>query len=128
MIEEIAGMLASKVGLSAEQAKTIIPLVLKTLLQKADPSKASGMLSMLPSGLTNMFTGEEKKEFTTSQSAASDDEIVNMIDTKAGINDKAKSQRAFSESMNILEGKLGKDALLGNVTDQIKKVDLNPFG
>ncbi len=128
MIEEIAGMLASKVGLSSEQAKIIVPLVLKTILQKADPSKASGMLSMLPAGLTDMFTGEEKKEFTTTKKIASDDEIVSMIDSKAGINDKAKSQKAYSETMGLLEGKLGKDVLLGNVTDQLKKVDLNPFG
>ncbi|MGH7909849.1 MAG: hypothetical protein ACRENW_08390 [Thermodesulfobacteriota bacterium] len=128
MIDDIAGMLASKIGLTADQAKAIMPLVMKTLLQKADPTKASGMLSALPSGLTNIFSNDEKKEFTTTQRDVSDEEIVNEIDAKAGINDKAKSRQAYQESMNILEGKFGKDALLGNVTEKIKNVDLNPFG
>ncbi len=128
MIEEIAGMLASKIGISPEQAKSIVPIVMKTILQKADPRKASGMLSALPTGLTNIFSGDEKKDFTTNQTAVSDDEIVDQIDAKAGINDKAKSQKAYTETMGILEGKLGKDMLLGNLTDKLKKVDLNPFG
>lgn len=128
MIEEIAGMLASKIGLSAEQAKAIVPLVMKMILQKADPSKASGMLSALPSGLTSMFSSEEKTEFTTTQKSVTEDEMVDVIDAKAGINDKTKSRQAYLESMNILEGKLGKEALLGGVTDKIKGADINPFG
>ena len=128
MIDDIAATLASKIGLTADQAKVIVPLVMKTLLQKADPRKASGMLSALPSGLTGIFSNDEKKEFTTTQKQVSDEEIVNEIDAKAGINDKAKSRQAYQESMNILEGKFGKDALLGNITEKVKNVDLNPFG
>lgn len=128
MIDDIAATLASKIGLTADQAKVIVPLVMKTFLQKADPRKASGMLSSLPSGLTNIFSNEEKKEFTTTQKDLSDDEIVSEIDAKAGINDKAKSRQAYQESKNILEGKFGKDALLGGVTEKLKGVDLNPFG
>jgi hypothetical protein len=127
MIDDIASMLASKIGVSQEQAKMIVPLVMKTILQKADPRKASGILSALPSGLTEMFSGDEKKEFTTTQTAVSDDEAVNLIDSKVGINDKAKSQQAYSETMNILEGKFGKDMFLGNIADKVKKIDLNPF-
>jgi hypothetical protein len=126
MIEEIASMLASKIGISQEQAKMIVPLVMKTILQKADPRKASGMLSALPSGLTDMFSGDEKKEFTTTQSNVSDDDAVNLIDSKTGINDKAKSQQAYSETMNLLEGKFGKD-MFGSIADKAKKIDLNPF-
>ena len=127
MIDDIAAMIASKVGLSAEQAKAIVPVVMKAILQKANPSKATGLLSTLPSGLTSMFSGEEKKEFTTTQKDVSEDEIINEIDAKAGINDKAKSRQAYNESMNMLGNKFGKDALLGGVTDKLKGVDLNPF-
>ena len=128
MIEEIAGMLATKIGLSAEQAKAIVPLVMKMILQNADPSKASGMLSALPSSLTSMLSSEEKTEFTTTQKSVTEAEMVDVIDAKAGINDKTKSRQAYLESMNILEGKFGKEALLGSVTDKIKGADLNPFG
>jgi hypothetical protein len=41
MEEQLANQLAQRVGISPEQAGTIITLVSKTLLQKAEPNKAS---------------------------------------------------------------------------------------
>jgi hypothetical protein len=53
MEEQLANQLAQRVGISQEQARTVITLVSKTLLQKAEPSKASGLLSKLPSSITS---------------------------------------------------------------------------
>jgi len=61
MEEQLANQLAQRVGISPEQAGTVITLVSKTLLQKAEPKKASGLLSKLPSSITSIFSDDEKQ-------------------------------------------------------------------
>jgi hypothetical protein len=42
---ELADQLAQRVGITPEQANTAITIVSRTLLQKAEPNKASSLLS-----------------------------------------------------------------------------------
>ncbi|AIF85280.1 hypothetical protein NTE_03251 [Candidatus Nitrososphaera evergladensis SR1] len=125
--QDLANQLAQRVGITPEQASTAINLLSKTLLQKADPNKASSLLSKLPSSITSMFSDSEKQQFTTTQQSLSGEEVVNKIKTDAGINDQKKAQQTTEEAVKLLQEKTGEGDLLDNVMGRFKKIDLNPF-
>ena len=126
-MEELFNQLAQRVGIDPEQAKTILANVSRSLLQKADPNKASELLSKLPSGLTSMFSDDEKEQFTKTQESIDNQEIVKNIDREAGINDKTKSLQAAEEAIRLLQEKTGVEGLMDNIMGRFKKIDLNPF-
>ncbi len=126
-MEEIINQLAQRVGISPEQAQTVMATVSKTLLQKAEPGKAQGLLSKLPSGLTSMFSDNDKQQFTTTKQDINNEEVVQQIDRDAGINDRKKSQKAVEESVKLVQEKTGEEGLLDNVMGKFKNIDLNPF-
>jgi uncharacterized protein (DUF2267 family) len=124
-MEEIVNQLAQRVGISPEQAQTVITTVSRTLLQKSEPGKAQGLLSKLPSGISGMFSDNDKQQFTTTRQDVSNNDLVQQIDREAGINDKKKSRQAAEESVRLLQDKTGEGGLLDNVMGGFK--DLNPF-
>jgi uncharacterized protein (DUF2267 family) len=126
-MEELADQLSQKVQIGLDQARTVINQVSKTILRKANPNKASELLSKLPSSITNLFSLEEKKQFTTTQEDISNEEVVRNIDLETGINNKAKSQKATEEAVRLLQEKTDEPGLLDNIMGKFKNVDLNPF-
>lgn len=123
----MVSQLAQRVGITPEQANTAINLVSKTLLQKAEPNKASSLLSKLPSSITSFFSDDEKQQFTTSQQSVSNDEVIRKLNTEAGIKDPRKAQQATEEAVKLLQEKTGENDLLDNVMGRFKNIDLNPF-
>lgn len=65
--QDLANELSQRVGISQEQASIVLKIVSKSLLQKAEPNKASSLLSKLPSGITGLFSDNEKQGFTSQQ-------------------------------------------------------------
>jgi len=130
MMDMIVTMIAQKIGISPEMAKMAIPLISKFVLQKSTPDQATGLLSALPTDITGMFSDDEKKDFKMTQQDLSEDEMVNMIDSKCGINDKGKSKQLISEVMNALQQNSGqqKGDLFGSMLGKAGKSDFNPFG
>jgi uncharacterized protein (DUF2267 family) len=126
-MEELADQLSQKVQIGLDQARTVLNQVSKTILRKANPNKASELLSKLPSSITNLFSLEEKKQFTTTQEDISNEEVVRNIDRETGINNKAKSQKATEEAVRLLQEKTHDPGLLDNIMGKFKNVDLNPF-
>ena len=126
-MEELADQLSQKVQIGLDQSRTVLNQVSKTILRKANPNKASELLSKLPSSITNLFSLEEKKQFTTTQEDISNEEVVRNIDRETGINNKAKSQKATEEAVRLLQEKTDEPGLLDNIMGKCKKVDLNPF-
>jgi uncharacterized protein (DUF2267 family) len=126
-MEELADQLSQKVQIGLDQARTVLNQVSKTILRKANPNKASELLSKLPSSITNLFSLEEKKQFTTTQEDISNEEVVRNIDLETGINNKAKSQKATEEAVRLLQEKTDEPGLLDNIMGKFKNVDLNPF-
>ena len=126
-MEELADQLSQKVQIGLDQARTVLNQVSKTILRKANPNKASELLSKLPSSITNLFSLEEKKQFTTTQEDISNEEVVRNIDMETGINNKAKSQKATEEAVRLLQEKTDESGLLDNIMRKFKNVDLNPF-
>lgn len=130
MMDMIINMVAQKVGISPEIAKMAIPLVSKFLLQKSSPNQASGLLSALPTDITGMFSDDEKKDFTTNQQNLTEEDLINTLDSKCGINDKAKSKQTVTEIMNSLQQNAGqgKGDLFGDTLGKLGKGNFNPFG
>ena len=126
-MEELAGQLSQKVQIGLDQARTVLNQVSKTILRKANPNKASELLSKPPSSITNLFSLEEKKQFTTTQEDISNEEVVRNIDRETGISNKAKSQKATEEAVRLLQEKTHEPGLLDNIMGKFKNVDLNPF-
>ena len=126
-MEELADQLSQKVQIGLDQARTVLNQVSKTILRKANPNKASELLSKLPSSITNLFSLEEKKQFTATQEDISNEELVRNIDRETGINNKAKSQKATEEAGRLLHEKTHEPGLLDNIMGKFKNVDLNPF-
>ena len=125
--QDLANMLAQRIGISPEQANSVIRVVSKSLLQKAEPDKASSLLSKLPSGITGLFSDNEKQQFTSQKQDISNEEVVKQVRTEAGLNDDRKAQQATEESVKLLQEKTGEEGLLDNVMGKFKKMDLNPF-
>jgi len=125
--QDLANELSQRVGVSQDQARIIIRVVSKSLLQKAEPNKASSLMSKLPSGIMSLFSDNEKQGFTTQQQNISNEEVVRQVRTEAGINDDRKAQQATEESVKLLQEKTGEEGLLDNVMGRFKKMDLNLF-
>jgi uncharacterized protein (DUF2267 family) len=125
--QDLANELSQRAGISQDQASIIIRVVSKSLLQKAEPNKASSLMSKLPSGISSLFSDNEKQGFTTQQQNISNEEVVRQVRKEAGINDDRKAQQATEESVKILQEKTGEEGLLDNVMGRFKKMDLNPF-
>ncbi|MGB8767390.1 MAG: hypothetical protein WCC79_08725 [Nitrososphaeraceae archaeon] len=89
-------------------------------MKKASPQNASGLMSMLPSGLRDIFSDDEKNEFTTKQENVSQDEVEKELADQCFNGDKAQAQRTFQEGKNLLKEKTGQqgqgimEGLLGN--------------
>lgn len=126
-MEDLANELSQRVQIGLDQARTVINQVSNTILRKADPNKASELLSKLPSSITTVFSVDEKKKFTTTQENINNEEVVENIDREARINNKAKSQKATEEAVKLLQEKTHEPGMLDNIMGKFKKVDLNPF-
>ena len=126
-MEDLANELSQRVQIGLDQARTVINQVSNTILRKADPNKASELLSKLPSSITTVFSLDEKKKFTTIQENINNEEVVENIDREARINNKAKSQKATEEAVKLLQEKTHEPGMLDNIMGKFKKVDLNPF-
>jgi uncharacterized protein (DUF2267 family) len=126
-MEDLANELSQRVQIGLDQARTVLNQVSNTILRKADPNKASELLSKLPSSITTVFSLDEKKKFTTTQENINNEEVVENIDREARINNKAKSQKATEEAVKLLQEKTHEPGMLDNIMGKVKKVDLNPF-
>ena len=53
---------------------------------------------MLPSSITDIFSDDEKKEFTTTKQNVSEDEVIEKISKECCNGDKQKAKRVYEES------------------------------
>ncbi|MGE5633750.1 MAG: hypothetical protein ACM3VV_00825 [Deltaproteobacteria bacterium] len=82
-----------------------LPLVSKFLLGNAEPQRASGLMSLLPSSITNMISNDERQRFTTSQENVSEDEVIDKISHECCNGDKEKGRIAYQEALKVLREK-----------------------
>ena len=124
-MEDIIGTFARRSGILPLVASMALPMITRYFLKKASPQNASGLMSMIPSGLKDIFSDDEKKEFTTKQENVSQDEVEQELADKCFNGDKAQAQKAFQEGRKVLNEKTGQqgqgiiEGLLGN-SDQAR--------
>ncbi|HET6717358.1 MAG TPA: hypothetical protein VFG90_09530, partial [Nitrososphaeraceae archaeon] len=95
LLEDMVGMFAQKMGIPPELARMGLSLVSKFFLQNSNPNEASGLLSSLP-GLSDMFSDDERRQFTTRQDNVPQEDLLAMLRNQLG-GDNAQSQRFFEE-------------------------------
>lgn len=88
-------------------ASMALPMITRFFLKKASPQNASGLMSMLPSGLKDIFSDDEKNEFTTKQENVPQDQVEQELADKCFNGDKAQAQKAFQEGKKLLTEKTG---------------------
>ncbi|MDW0342443.1 MAG: hypothetical protein QN424_08895 [Nitrososphaeraceae archaeon] len=119
-MEDIIGTFAKRSGILPMIASIALPMITRYFLKKASPQNASGLMSMIPSGLRDIFSDDEKNEFTTKQENVSQDEVEKELADQCFNGDKTQAQRTFQEGKNLLKEKTGQqgqgiiEGLLGN--------------
>jgi hypothetical protein len=135
MLDDILGLFSQRSGLSSSVASMGLSLVSKFLLRNAEPQRASGFMSMLPSSITNMFSNDEKQRFTTTQENVSEDEVIDQISRDCCNGDREKGKRVYQDAVNVIREKTRRrqqqenqgqeqeeegDGLLDNILDILK--------
>ncbi|MGE5634823.1 MAG: hypothetical protein ACM3VV_06285 [Deltaproteobacteria bacterium] len=98
-------MFSQRSGLSSNIARMAIPLVSRFLLRNAEPQRASGLMSLLPSGITNIFSNDERQRFTSTQENISEDEVIDEISCECCNGDREKGKVAYQEAIKVLREK-----------------------
>jgi hypothetical protein len=133
-MDDLFGMFSQRSGLSSNAARIGLSLVSKFLLGNAEPQRASGLMSLLPSSITNMFSNDERQRFTTSQENVSEDEVIDQISRECCNGDKEKGRIAYQEALKVLREKTvrqrqqqgqqqekeGEGGFLDNIFDSLK--------
>jgi len=104
-MDDIFGLFSQRSGLSSSAASLGISLVSKFLLRNAEPQRASGFMSMLPSSITNMFSNDEKQKFTSTQENVSEDEVIDQISQDCCNGDKEKGKQVYQEAVKVIREK-----------------------
>ena len=107
-MDDVFGLFSQRSGLSSNIARMALPLVSKFLLRNAEPQRASGFMSMLPSSITNMFSNDEKQRFTTSQENVSEDEVIDQISKDCCYGDIEKGIQVYQEAVKVIREKTKK--------------------
>jgi len=84
----------------------ILSLVSNFLLRNTEPQRVSGLLSMLPSSITNMFSGDERQKFPISLENVSEDEVIDQISRECFNGDKQKGKKVYEEAINLIKSKI----------------------
>ena len=103
VMEDIIEHFAQRLEISSDMARQGISITSKFFLQNSEPVVATGLLSMLPSSLTNMFSNDEKQEFKTSQKNISYDEIIKKISNECFNGDLQKAKKVYEEAINVIK-------------------------
>jgi hypothetical protein len=105
MLDDIFDMFSQRSGLSSNIARMALPMVSKFLLRNAAPQRASGLMSMLPSSITNIFSNDERQRFTSTQENVSEDEVIDEISRECCNGDREKGKVAYQEAIKVLREK-----------------------
>lgn len=105
-MEDIIEIFAQRLGIEPNIARQSISITSRYFIQNSEPMKALGLLSMLPSSLTNMFSTEEKNKITTSQKNISPEEVIEKITNECFNGDKQKGKKVYEEAINLIKSKI----------------------
>ena len=105
-MEDIVESFAKRLGIEHKAARQGIAITCRHFLQVAEPIKATGLLSMLPSRLTDLLTDDEKNEITTNKEDIPPEEVIEKISHECFNGDKQKAKKVYEEAINLIKSKI----------------------
>jgi hypothetical protein len=105
-MEDIVESFAKRLGIEHKAARQGIAITCRHFLQVSEPIKATGLLSMLPSRLTDLLTDDEKKEITTNQENIPPEEVIEKISNECFDGDIKKGKKVYEEAINLIKSKI----------------------
>lgn len=105
-MENIIEHFAEKLGVAPNVAKQGISITSRYFLQNSEPAVATGLLSMLPSNLTNMFSVDEKNEIKTSKENIPPEVVIEKISNICCNGDRQKGKDVYEEAINLIKSKI----------------------
>jgi hypothetical protein len=105
-MEDIIENFAERLGIPVNAAKKDISITCRYFIQNSEPIKATGLLSMLPSSLTDIFSTEEKSKITTNQENIPPDQVIEKISNECFNGDKQKGKKVYEEAIFLIKSKI----------------------
>ncbi len=105
-MENIIESFAERLGIEPNVARQGISITCRYFIQNSEPIQATGLLSMLPSSLTSMFSPDEKNKITTNQENISPEEVIEKISNECFNGDKQKGKKVYEEAINLIKSKI----------------------
>ena len=105
-MEDIVESFAERLGIPPNAAKKSISITCRHFLQNSEPIKAIGLLSMLPSSLTDLLSADEKNEIERNQKNIPPEEVIEKISNECFNGDKQKGKKVYEEAINLIKSKI----------------------
>ena len=105
-MEDMVESFAKRLGIEHKAARQGIAITCRHFLQVSEPIKATGLLSMLPSRLTDLLTDEEKNEITTNKEDIPPEEVIEKISNECFDGDIQKGKQVYEEAINLIRSKI----------------------
>ena len=105
-MEDIIKDFAKRLGIEPNVARQSISITSRYFIQNSEPIKATGLLSMLPSSLTNLLSADENNESKTSIENIPPEEVIEKISNECFNGDKQKGKKVYEEAINLIKSKI----------------------
>ncbi|HYJ00953.1 MAG TPA: hypothetical protein VEW92_01950 [Nitrososphaeraceae archaeon] len=105
-MEDIIKDFAKRLGIEPNVARQSISITSRYFIQNSEPIKATGLLSMLPSSLTNLLSADENNESKTSLENIPPEEVIEKISNECFNGDKQKGKKVYEEAINLIKSKI----------------------
>jgi hypothetical protein len=105
-LEDIVESFTKRLGIEYKATRQGIAITCRHFLQVSEPVKATGLLSMLPSKLTDLLTDDEKNEITTNQEDIPPEEVIEKISNECFDGDIKKGKKVYEEAINLIKSKI----------------------
>ena len=103
---EMVENFAKRLGVEPNAARQGIAISFRYFIQNSEPIKATGLLSMLPSSLTNLLSIDEKNESKTSLVNIPLEEVIKKISDECFNGDKQKGKKLYEEAIYLIKSKI----------------------
>ncbi len=105
-MENIIESFAKRLVIEPNVARQGISITCLYFIQNSEPIQATGLLSMLPSSLTNLLSADEKNESKTNLKNIPPDEVIQKISNECFNGDKQKGKKVYEEAINLIKSKI----------------------
>ena len=105
-MEDIIEHFAQRLEISPDMARQGISITSKFFLQNSEPVVATGLLSMLPSSLTDLLSADEKNEIERNQKNILPEEVIEKISNECFNGDKQKGKKVYEQAMHLIKSKI----------------------